>query len=193
MDGWKETGETVDFLRKKDLHEPLEVPKSTIADWLTEFHVFIPTIKHGNVTYYKMETLDVLKYIKSLRERNYSKPQIMVMLSEKGFPITVEEAVEDVRKIMNDGTYRDTLMTVMQTMGQAVTELADQNKALQAVQQEQNGMNGRITEVEQQIKKLDEVEVLRLQIEELRSEIAATKEEAAAAKNKSFFSRLFNK
>ena len=39
-------------------------------------------------------------FIKQCREQNYHKQQIMEMLSEKGFPITVDEAVEDVKKAL---------------------------------------------------------------------------------------------
>ncbi|WP_124118907.1 MerR family transcriptional regulator, partial [Paenibacillus xylanexedens] len=89
------------LLRKKDLVEAVGVAKSTIADWVTEFHVYIPTVKHGAVTYYKPEALDVLNAIRELRELDNSKVQIMELLAKKGFPVTVEEAVEDVERVLS--------------------------------------------------------------------------------------------
>jgi DNA-binding transcriptional MerR regulator len=136
----------MDLLRKKDLHERLGVAKSTVADWITEFSVYIPVVRQGNATYYKPEAIDVLTFIKQLRDQNYSKPQIMTMLAERGFPITVDEAIEDVQKIVSGENYRDTLLTVMHTMGQAVAELAEQNKALQHIQTRLDEQDGRLVE-----------------------------------------------
>jgi hypothetical protein len=104
------------LLRKKDLIDGVGVAKSTIADWVTDFHVYIPTVKHGAVTYYKPEALDVLKAIREMRELDQSKVQIMELLAKRGFPITVEEAVADVERVVAGADSRDTLLTVMQAM-----------------------------------------------------------------------------
>ena len=128
----------MDLLRKKDLHPAIGVAKSTVADWIEDFNVYIPKTKHGNVTYYKPETIDVLLFIKQCREQNYHKQQIMEMLSEKGFPITVDEAVEDIKKALEGTNSRDTLLTVMQTMGQAVTKLAEQDERMDELDEQVN-------------------------------------------------------
>lgn len=188
---------TMDLLRKKDLHPPLGVPKSTIADWVEDFSVYIPKVKQGSVIYYKSESIDVLKFIKQCREQHYQKPQIMQMLADRGFPITVEEAVEDVRKALEGDTPRDTLLAVMQTMGQAMTELTDQNerldghdKALQTLSEQQDGQNERMGNIE---KRTDEIEILKQEMEALRQELAVTKEELKEKNSGSFLSRLFGK
>jgi len=188
---------TVDLLRKKDLHPPVGVPKSTVADWVEDFSVYIPKVKQGSVTYYKSETIDVLKFIKLCREQNYQKPQIMQMLAEKGFPITVEEAVEDVRKAMEGDTPRDTLLAVMQTMGQAMTELTNQNerldghdKVLETLSEQQNGQDERLKNVED---RTGEIEYLKKELEALKQELAVTKEELKEKETPSFFQRLFGK
>lgn len=185
----------MDLLRKKDLHSPVGVPKSTVADWVEDFSVYIPKVKQGSVIYYKAETIEVLKFIKLCREQHYQKPQIFEMLADKGFPITVEEAVEDVRKAMEGNTPRDTLLTVMQTMGQAMTELTGQNerldgheKVLETVQRQQDGQNDRMENIE---KRTDEIDILKQEMEALRQELAATKEELK--EKNSFFGRLFGK
>jgi len=188
---------TLDLLRKKDPHGPVGVPKSTVADWVEDFNVYIPKVKHGSVTYYKSETIDVLKFIKQCREHHYQKPQIMQMLADKGFPITVEEAVEDVRRAMEGDTPRDTLLTVMQTMGQAMTELTDQSdrldghdKVLETLSEQQNGQNERIGNIE---KRTDEIEFLKQELEALKQELAVTKEELNEKSSGSLWSRLFGK
>ncbi|MFE4714798.1 MerR family transcriptional regulator, partial [Paenibacillus sp. NPDC056722] len=168
------------LLRKKDLVEALKpLAKSTIADWITEFHVYIPTVKHGAVTYYKPEALDVLKAIRELRELDQSKVQIMELLSKKGFPVTVEEAVEDVERVLSGADPRDTLLTVMQTMGQAVVEIGKQTEHINRIttrieehSERMDGQDGRISET------VDQVEDLRRAVEEIQRQLAATQAEA---------------
>ena len=201
---------TVELLRKKDLHPAVGVPKSTVADWIEDFNVYIPKVKHGSVTYYKPETIDVLLFIKQCREQHYQKNQIMEMLSEKGFPITVEEAVEDVKRALEGTNSRDTLLTVMQTMGQAVTKIAEQDErmdrfdermerqdgALKTLHLSQSEQVGRIDDLE---KRTDEIDYLKQEMELMKKQLAAAKEqlerteiELEASKNKKgFFSRLF--
>ncbi len=179
---------TMELLRKKDLHPEVGVPKSTVADWIEDFNVYIPKVKQGNVTYYRPESIDVLKFIKQCRDQNLQKPQIMELLAKKGFPITVEDAIEDVKKALEvDSSPRDTLLTVMQTMGQAVSKIAEQDERL-------SKQDERLTYIE---KRTDEIEYLKSEFEKLKKELAATKEELATAqeqeKKKGFFSRLFSR
>lgn len=176
----------MELLRKKDLHPQVDAAKSTVADWIEDFHVFIPTVKRGNVTYYKPETIDVLKFIKKCREQNYHKVQIMELLAEHGFPVTVEEAVEDVKKVIEGSNARDSLITIMQTMGQAVTKIAEQDEVVKTLKNKQDGQDGRIIVLE---KRMNEVDFLKHEIESLKKELAAAKEE----NKKGFWSRLFGK
>lgn len=203
----------MDLLRKKDLHPKVGVAKSTVADWVEDFNVYIPKTKHGNITYYKPEAIDVLLFIKQCRDHNYQKHQIMEMLSEKGFPITVEEAVEDVKRALEGDSPRDTLLAVMQTMGQAVGKLAEQDErldeqeeildqqherlleqngrldgheeTLKTLEEKQGGQDERLNGLE---KRTDEIEYLKQEIQSLRLELAATQE-----KKKNWLARLFGK
>lgn len=192
------------LLRKKDLVEAVGVAKSTIADWVTEFHVFIPTVKHGAVTYYKPEALDVLNAIRELRELDYSKVQIMELLTKKGFPVTVEEAIEDVERVLSGADSRDTLLTVMQTMGQAVVEIGKQTEQINRIttrieeqSERMDGQDGRISETVGQVDELRRtVEEMQRQLAEAQAEAAAARSEAAEAKEqankrRSLFGRLF--
>ena len=170
------------LLRKKDLVEAVGVAKSTVADWITEFHVFIPTVKHGAVTYYRPEAVDVLNTIRELREQDYSKVQIMELLAKRGFPVTVEEAVEDVERVMAGADPRDTLLTVMQTIGQAVAEIGKQTERQNRIEARVDehstrldGQDGRMANLEQTVKELAQ------QLAEARAEAAAAKERAERA------------
>lgn len=178
------------LLRKKDLVQGVGVAKSTIADWVTEFNVYIPKIKQGAVVYYRPETIDVLNAIKEMRERDYSKIQIMELLAKRGFPITVEEAVEDIERVLAGVDPRDTLLTVMQTMGQAMKEIAEQqdrldfhDTRLEAQADRMDGQDGRMAEMERTVAELQR------QLAESRVEISAAKELA----NRSVWSRLFGR
>lgn len=173
------------------------MPKSTVADWIDDFSIYIPKVKQGNVTYYKPEAIDVLIFIKQCRDQNYQKVQIMQMLADKGFPITVDEAVEDIKKALEMDSPRDTLLTVMQTMGQAVSKLAEQDErldeqdeTLETLGKRQNGQDERLVDLE---KRTDEILDLKKEFETLKKELAATKEELEKEKNSGFFKRLFGK
>ena len=198
MDERRRTVRTLDLLRKKDLHPAVEMPKSTVADWIEDFNVYIPKVKQGNVTYYKPETIDVLNFIKKCREQNYQKHQIMQLLTEKGFPITVEEAIEDVKNALEVENPRDTLLAVMKTMGQAVSKIAEQDErldgqdeALKTLESRQVGQDERLNDLEERTSDLD---YLKQEIETLKKELAVTQEELKKEQNKpSFFSRLFGK
>jgi DNA-binding transcriptional MerR regulator len=187
--GRRKTVKTVELLRKKDLYPKVDVAKSTVADWVEDFNV-----------YYKPETIDVLLFIKQCREQNYQKHQIMEMLADKGFPITVEDAVQDIKKALEGDSPRDTLLTVMQTMGQAVSKLAEQDerldgldertdehsKTLKTLEERTVGQDERLIGLE---KRTDEIEFLKQELESLKMELAATKEQS----KKGFFARLFGK
>lgn len=187
----------LELLLKKDLHPKVGVPKSTVADWIEDFSVYIPRITEGNRIYYRPETIDVLLFIKKCREQNYQKQQIYELLAKNDFPITVEDAVEDIESALNDGNNRDNLITVMQTMGQAVTEIANQkerlnehDESLESLSQQQDGQNERIKNMETRTGETDEtISYLKQEIESLKQELAATKEK----EKKGFFARLFNK
>lgn len=183
----------MELLRKKDLHPAVGVAKSTVADWIEDFNIYIPQLKQGNVTYYRTETIDVLMFIKQCREQNYQKQQIMQALVTKGFPVTVEEAREDAENAISKHTGQDMadFLTVIQTMGQAVQKLSDQDESLQDLQDMGEAHEGRMDEMEKRTEQTSET------VDHLKQEILALKKELAAAREKEekqgFWSRLFKK
>ncbi|MCY9503316.1 hypothetical protein, partial [Paenibacillus larvae] len=112
------------------------------------------------------------------------------MLAKRGFPVNVEEAYEDVQKIVSQDDALDTLMNVMQTMGMAITEIGEQNNRLNrheesiTQQSEQlDGQDGRIVELEKTLQEL------KRELDMTKKELAVTKEQA----NKSLWRRIFGK
>lgn len=178
------------LMRKKELLDAVGVAKSTLADWVIEFHMYIPTVKQGAVTYYRPESIDVLNAIKELRQLDYAKPQILELLAKRGFPVTVEEAIEDVQKIISQADARDTLLNVMQTMGLAVAEIGKQTDRLNRHEEviikqgeRLDGQDGRIVELEKTLHEL------KRELDTTREELAITKEQA----DKSIWRRIFGK
>lgn len=178
------------LLRKKELIEAVGMAKSTISDWIIEFHMYIPTVKQGAVTYYRPETIDVLNVIKELRQEGYAKPQILEILARRGFPVTVEEASEDVQRIVSQGDARDTLINAMQGMSIAVAEIGKQTDRL-------NQHELQLSKQTERIEGQDErISVLEKTLIELQRELISTKEELAATKEqtqKSLWKRVFGK
>lgn len=181
----------MDLLRKKDLHPVVGVAKSTVADWIEDFSIYIPQLKKGNVTYYRPETIDVLQFIKQCREHNYHKQQIMVALSDNGFPVTVEEAKDDAEQSVGPQANSDNhdFLSAMQTMGQAFQKLSDQDESIKSLRDKNERHEGRMDEVEkrtdQNNKTIDE---LRQEVKTLKEELAATKE---GKEKQGFWHRLF--
>lgn len=179
----------MDLLRKKDLHPAVGVAKSTVADWIEDFSIYIPQLKKGNVTYYRPEAIDVLRFIKRYRDDNYQKQQIMEALSDNGFPVTVEEAKEDAEQSIspqgNSGNHD--FLSALQTMGQAFQKLSDQDESIKYLRDRDETHEGRMDEVEKRTDQNNKtIDDLRKEIEELKKELAATKEE-----KQGFWSRLF--
>lgn len=166
-------GYKMDLLRKKDIIDAVGLAKSTISDWIEEFRVYIPIEKHGNVIYYKPETIQVLQVVKKLRDQGYSKPEIMKLLAEYGFSITVDKEKEEIQKAIQTVNTSDVFVGFLQTLTHTVEQIGEQTDRI-------NKQDGRITELEQMIK-------------ELQKELAVTKEEVQNKQQTSFWKRLFSK
>ena len=55
-------------------------------------------------------SLEVLNAIKAMREQNLPKAEIYALLQQKGFPVTVEEAVDDVQRAIGKLDVRQNLL-----------------------------------------------------------------------------------
>ena len=157
------------LLRKRDLVDTLGVAKSTVADWVTEFRVFIPTIKDGALTWYKPEALDVLNAIKVMREQNVPKSEIYARLQQKGFPVTVEEAGNDVQRAVGPLDARKKLWDVMNQVGHALERLADHEDAMDVLASQQKSLGERQDEQAQRVTELERtVQELKAELEKKR-------------------------
>lgn len=169
---------------------------------MTDFNMFMPTVKNGSVTYYQPETLDVLKAIKELKEQGFLfKMDIVPVLMDRGFSITVEDSVEELQKAFSDADSKDVQTKV-------ITELARQSGQLEVVTGRMDGLTDRIDGqdelLEQQVKRLedqdgritvatDEMAAIKLQLEEVVKQLAVANERIEAEASKGFFARLLGK
>lgn len=76
-----------------ELPELLETPRTTIRNWLTIFHEFIPVVRQGKSTFYTDDAISVLRRISSLREHLYSHSTIKEILLEEGYETVVITSV----------------------------------------------------------------------------------------------------
>lgn len=170
-----------ELLRKRELVEAIGVPKSTVADWIIEFHMFIPTTKVRSVTYYRPEAIPVLQEIRRLRDERYSKPEIMQELAKR-FPMTVEgeTAKELTQRIFDPEVYEN----MIKGMGRTVKRL---EQHAQLLQQHHVKLKDQYEQIQVHERKIQEIEA---KMSEVVQELAAAK--AQLQKKKSWWRRLFD-
>lgn len=147
------------------------VPQRTARNWLEEFKIYIPKKQQQDGIYYLPEAIDILRFIKKCKYQNYEKSEIMKLLEKKSFPIRVENTV-DAQKTVGQGEYRDNILTVMQTIGKTVSNVATQKKTIQAIQEQQTKQKRRIKIIEEQA---EEIEQLKQEIEALKQQFSTAK------------------
>lgn len=161
------------MLRKRDVIDALNVPKSTVSDWIIEFHMFIPTDKVGSVTYYRPDSISVLQEIKKLREENYSKPEILRELRAH-FPITVDVAVaEEIgTRLDQDAQYSEQLVDprLLDEMKLARRFVSQHSVVLQQHHVRLNNQDHQLADQSSAMLEMQK------DLEEIKAELAATKE-----------------
>src|SRR5699024_2442617 len=148
------------------------VSQQTVGKWIEEFTIYIPKKQRRDGVYYFPEAIDILRFIKKCKYQNYEKSEIMKMLAKKSFPIRVENTIENIQNRVDQMEYRDNVLTVMQTIGKTVSNVATQNETIQAIQEQQTKQKKRIKIIEEQAK---EIEQLKQEIEALKQQLGMEK------------------
>ncbi|MFC3040799.1 hypothetical protein ACFOGI_11125 [Virgibacillus xinjiangensis] len=171
----RKTVNTLELLSINGLCHVVGVPLDTGARWIMEFKEHIPTSKQNDATYYHLEAIDILGFIKACKEQHYSSDQITEMLENKCFPITTNSSMDMVKETLEQGNYKGNMLTVMQTLGMTVSNVANQEKMLDTLKQQQK----------EQSEKMDR----------LTDELETMKEDIAAGRDyflkKEAFAKLF--
>src|SRR5699024_8893653 len=163
------TVKTLELLSSNGLSQIINVPESTVSSWTDEFQMFIPKAKKQDKLYYLPEAVDVLLLIKQYDDENYSKTDIMKMLADRVFPKkenNMDEHKQQPEK-KKKGTHKENLVTMMQTIGKTVANVASQEKLLQMLQEQQSKHNRRIKIMEKQA---EEIDSLKVEMQQIRSE-----------------------
>ena len=157
----------VRMYRRRELMEALGVPKSTLADWLEEFKIFIPRQQDGFNTFYLEDAITVLRTIQELRTTGYGKADILRILHEKNFPITVEEDVDQVEQLLSSLDGRKQMVTLIEQMGEAVSQIANQDRRITSVQAQQETTSREVESLREQIANtIEEVQQMQKKVEE---------------------------
>lgn len=164
------------LLRKKDVVDALGGAKSTVADWITDFRVFIPTIQDGAVTLYPPEALAVLRAIQEMRAQHLSKTDIYRRLQQQGHPVTVEAVIDAVPPVVDPGQASQSLLTLLTQVGQVLNRVADNDATIghlseghTALAARQDGQDERVTDLERTVQALTaELAAVRAALEKRR-------------------------
>lgn len=157
----------MEWLSFNSLCHIVGVPRSTAEDWIKEFTIYIPKTQQRDDTYYLHEAIDILRFIKKCKYQNYEKSTIVKMLKKRSFPIRVENTTKNVQATFDQRDYRDNILTMMQTIGLTVSNVAAQEKAIQTIQVQQIKQSNWIKTIEKQAEEIDQ---LKLEIEALKQQ-----------------------
>ncbi|WP_449355299.1 MerR family transcriptional regulator [Virgibacillus natechei] len=176
---------TLELLSMFGLCQIVGVTEITAEAWTKDFNNYIPKTSQWGTTYYHPEAIETLKFIKACKNNNYQTQQIKEMLANKITPITMERTIEDVQQSLDQGNYKENILTVMQTIGKTVSNVAGQEKSIKALQEQHDEQNKRIKNMEKQAKEIDD---LKQEIKNLKQKHVPAKEYEAKKKS---FAKLF--
>ncbi|MFC4025313.1 MerR family transcriptional regulator [Oceanobacillus longus] len=159
----------------------VDVSKDTMLVWMEDFNVYIPKTVEENITYYHPEAIDVLNFIKKCKSEDYQNGQISEMLANRNVFATTESPLEEIQNSIDEGSHKENILTVMQTIGKTVSNVAIQEKEIQELKQVQREQSKNLQLLQEQAKVINE----------LKQEIKALKQQQATmsvyeAKKKSF-------
>lgn len=181
-----------ELLRKKDVVEAVGVAKSTVSDWINEFHMYIPTIKDGQTTYYKREAVDVLLAIKEMRDQGVPKIEISKRLAER-FPINAEDtpspAESEGSEQRTDGRtdIALTIASMTSMLGKVVEQMERQDEHIKQLEEHNRQLMEKLDAQQRYINELIEKQGRQLmdavrESLEVRRQLAASQEEARTRK-----------
>ncbi|MEN1967656.1 MerR family transcriptional regulator [Lentibacillus sp. N15] len=163
----------LELLRISSLSRIVDVPPSTIANWVEEYHMFIPKTKKRGGMYYHPEAIGVLSFIKKYNDQNYEQSKIMDMLANQRFSKPTEQSLLDRQTSLHQGNYAENLFVVMQTIGKTVANVMSQEKMLQALQEQQSKHHRRMKIIE---KRTEEIEDLKQAMQKIQQETPSSEE-----------------
>lgn len=162
---------TLELLKIDGLCHIIGVQKTQVEEWIEEFKVYIPKTEDKNVTYYHPEAIDALKFIKKKKSEGYQNSQISEMLANRDIHFTADNSLEEIQNAIDEGSHRENMLTIMQTIGKTVSNMVNQEKEIRALKQVQHEQSKKIQVLEEQTK---EINNLKQEIEILKQQQATT-------------------
>ncbi|HLR63572.1 MAG TPA: MerR family transcriptional regulator [Lentibacillus sp.] len=159
----------MEFLSIESLSHIVGVHKYTLKKWIQDFNVYVPKTKLNNVTYYRPDGVDVLKFIKQCKEQNYERQQIREILANSTFPIRLEN-IQDMSENTHNENDKVNMLTMMQTIGKIVSNVEDQQHLVGIIEEKQKNQNKLIKDIK---KRTDEISHLKEEIETLKQQLAS--------------------
>lgn len=123
-----------------DIAQKLKRPRTTLADWSTQFREFIPTIGSGRTMRYTEEALEVFALISRMKDVNEPPEMIRTQLLENFRVITIQPAAEDEET--GKQPYLVQLAGDVDDLKRAVVMLSEQ---IQALTTENDGVRREVT------------------------------------------------
>src|SRR5699024_5173114 len=129
----------------------------------------------------------VLLLIKEYDDKDYSKSEIMKFLADRSLPKNGDHPYGDNQtKVTKKNTRKENLVTMMQTIGKTVANVASQDKLIQTIKEQQSKQEQRIKIIEQQA---EEIGNLKQEIKQIRHEQSTTN---TYQQKKQAFARMFH-
>ncbi|GGJ88431.1 hypothetical protein GCM10007063_08670 [Lentibacillus kapialis] len=164
----------MEFLSKESLSHIMGVQKNTLEKWIEDFNVYIPKTKLNNVTYYRPDGIEVLKFIKKCNDQDYDRKQIREMLATSTFPIRLEN-MHSVSQQSHDESYKENVVTMMQTIGKVVSNVENQQQLVEIIKEKQKNQNKLIKDIKKQT---DEIDHLKQEMETLKQQLASVSKQS---------------
>jgi DNA-binding transcriptional MerR regulator len=175
----------MELLSFNGLCQIVGISRITAKNWVDEFSMYIPKTEQQDGMYYLPEAIDMLRFIKKCKYQNECKNKIRWMLAQRSFPIRVENTMENIQVTVDQEEYRDNMLTVMQTIGATVSNVATQQDRIESIQEQQGKHKKQIKNIEKQAKEIDQ---LKQELEAFKQQVA-TENEYELSKYK--FAKLF--
>ncbi|WP_010529774.1 MerR family transcriptional regulator [Lentibacillus jeotgali] len=159
----------MEFLSKDSLSHIIGVQKNTLEQWIEDFNVYISKTKLNNVTYYRPDGIDVLKFIKECSDQDYDRQQIREMLATSTFPVRLEN-MQRVSRQSHSESYKENVVTMMQTIGKVVSNVENQQQLVEIIKEKQKNQNKLIRDIKKQT---DEIGHLKQEVNILKQQLAS--------------------
>ncbi len=81
---------TLYLISLNGLCQIIDVPRHTMKGWIDDYNMYIPKAEIDDTTYFELEAIDIIKFIKKYTDQKQEKVKIQTMLANTTFVLTEE-------------------------------------------------------------------------------------------------------